>query len=343
MPEKTTINTIAEQSGVSIATVSLVLNGKPGVSQQTRARVLEVATDLGYAVKSSQSASLSLNSVGMITKSETNLPAQENPFYSKVMGGIEETCRRNDISLLFSSLPVDQNNHPIEVPPIFFSEAVDGFLMVGAFVDATITKSASGKKIPPIVLVDGYSDTDSYDAVVSDNFQAAYDAVEFLIEKGHRQIGLIGSEEDSYPSLKQRRNGYLRALKENGITTSYIADFKINYEKGFTQTKDLLSRHPEITALFAVNDEIAVNAMYAAQELGLRVPQDISIVGYDDTYLAVNVSPKLTTMHVDTAAMGRAAVHLLQLRIENPATARMTLTIHPVLVERASVAEPRRS
>lgn len=341
MSEKTTINDVAEKSGVSIATVSLVLNNKPGVSQQTRERVLETANAIGYPIKAAPVSSLSSNlaSIGMIVKSESSVSPEENPFYSKVMSGIEEACRRSDVSLLYAKLPVDQNNHPVEIPPLVYGTEVDGLLMVGAFVDATIT-SLPSKKIPPIILVDGYSDTDSFDTVISDNFKAAYDAVTYLIQQGHRHIGLIGSEDNSYPSLKQRRNGYLRALKENGIPQTYLAEFNINYSKGSVETIELLKTHPEITALFAINDEIAVNAMHSAQEIGLHIPEDLSIIGYDDIYLAVNTSPKLTTMHVDTAAMGRAAVHLLQLRTEHPDTARMTLTIHPELIIRGSVTAP---
>jgi DNA-binding LacI/PurR family transcriptional regulator len=340
MEEKIKISDIAMESSVSTATVSLVLNNKPGVSQETRLRVLEVAERLGYAKPSASSGRSSpLTTIGMIVKTEPNSPPQANPFYSKIIVGIEDACRRAGINLLFGTLPVDLNNRIEEVPAMAYGGIAQGLLMVGTFVDETIT-SIPGRRIPPIVLVDGYSNTESYDAVVSDNFQAAFDAVEYLIKKGHRHIGMIGGEEDSYPSIKQRRNGYLRALKQNGIANSYLADFNIGYEKGFEQTTRLLGANPQITALFAANDEIAVNAMHAAQELGRRVPGDLSVVGYDDTYLAVNTSPKLTTVRVDTVAMGRAAVHLLQLRIENQGTARMTLTIHPVLVERDSVAAP---
>jgi DNA-binding LacI/PurR family transcriptional regulator len=189
----------------------------------------------------------------------------------------------------------------------------------------------------PIVLVDGYSDTERYDTVVSDNFRAAYQIIEHLIEKGHRHIGLAGGDDDSFPSIKERRNGYRRALKENGIAVVYTANFNLNKSKGFQETRRLLEDHPQVSALFCVNDDTGAAAIRAAQSLGRRVPEDTSIIGYDDTYIAANTQPALTTMHVDTVAMGRAAVHLLALRLEYPASARMTLTIHPKLVERESV------
>ena len=112
-------------------------------------------------------------------------------------------------------------------------------------------------------------------------------------------------------------------------------------ESGYEATKELLKKQPQITALFAVNDKVALAAMNAAMDAGKRVPDDISIFGYDDVDLAGNAKPPLTTMHVDTVAMGRAAVQLIMNRLEHPDSARVTLTIHPTLVERESVAKAK--
>jgi LacI family transcriptional regulator len=343
MKNKVTISNIARQSGVSASTVSLVLNNKPGVSQDTRSRVLEIAEQLEYPVKPSppMGKKSPLTTIGMVVKTDPDIIPQANPFYSKVIVGIEDACRQSGINLLFATLPVDENNCPAEIPTLLSNELVGGLLMVGTFVDETIT-SISGKRTPPIVLVDGYSNSESYDMVISDNFRAAYQAVTYLIDRGHRNIALLGSGEECYPSLKERRNGYLRAMKENELAEVYIADFNINRSKGYEETIALLKDYPHLTALFCVNDDVGSAAIRAAQALGKRVPADISIIGYDDTYIAANTHPPLTTMHVDTIAMGRAAVHLLSLRILNPESARMSLTIHATLVERASVSHVQR-
>ena len=265
------------------------------------------------------------------------MPPHSNPFYSKVMTGIEEACRRSGINLLFVTLPVDENNRPLETPPMLENYAADGLLLVGAFVDSIIT--AIGKRrLPPLVLVDGYSDTDSYDAVISDNFQGAYDAAAHLIHMGHREIGLLGGEANAYPSLQERCSGFRRALKDNGLSNGHWASFNVNRGKGYEQVTQLLQENSQITALFAVNDDVAVTALRAASDLGKKVPEDLSLVSYDDTYLVANANPPLSSMHVDTLSMGREAVHLLQLRLENPEATRMTLTIHPTLVERGSVS-----
>jgi LacI family transcriptional regulator len=338
MKKRVNITDIARHTGVSVSTVSLVLNNKPGVSDETRSRVLDVAQELGYPTKPSatQGNGYHLTTIGMLVKIDSDIQPQANPFYSKVIVGIEDACRRKGINLLFATLPVDDDNHPVEIPQMLYNDNVDGLLMVGTFVDKTIT-SISDRRTPPIVLVDGYSDTESYDTVVSDNFHAAYQAVEYLIEKGHRHIGLLGSETNCYPSLRERRNGYLRALKENDIPEATIASFNINKTHGLQETIAFVQENPSVTALFCVNDDVGSAAIKAVQSLGKHVPGDISIIGYDDTYIAANTHPALTTMHVDTVAMGRAAVHLLSLRIDNPDSARRTLTIHPTLVERESV------
>lgn len=339
MSDKPTISDIARLSGVSVSTVSLVLNQKPGVSDRTRSRVFKVAEELNYPIKAPDLNTVNgrLSTIGMVVKTDPDSSPQANPFYSKVLLGIEDVCRRHNINLLFATLPVDENNCPQEIPSLLTRERLDGLLMVGTFVNET-DSSFSGSHLPPIVLVDGYSESGVYDQVISDNFRAAYQAVSYLIERGHRHIGLLGSDMNCYPSLKERRNGYLRAMKEHGLSEVYISDFNINRSKGYHETIDLFQKYPHLTALFCVNDDVGSHAIRAIKTLGKRVPADVSVIGYDDTYLAVNTHPMLTTMHVDTAAMGRAAVHLLTLRIENPDSARMTLVIHPTLVERESVS-----
>jgi LacI family transcriptional regulator len=338
MRSKVKISDIATRCGVSISTVSLVLNNKPGASEETRKRVFLAADQLGFPIKPTSTSTKihQLTTIGMVVKTDLDMPPQANPFYSKVIVGIEDACRRNGINLLFASLPVDEKNRPLEVPQLLHNDIVDGLLMIGTYMDEMVM-SISGKRTPPIVLVDGYSNNETYDVVISDNFHAAYQAVEHLILNGHRHIGLVGSDDNCFPSLKERRNGYLRALKENAISEVYIANFNINKSHGLQETISLLNENPMLSALFCINDDVGSAAIRAAQSLGKRVPEDLSIIGYDDTYIAANTHPALTTMHVDTIAMGRAAVHLLSLRLENPDSARMTLTIHPTLINRETV------
>jgi LacI family transcriptional regulator len=340
MDDKVTINSIAKKSGFSLSTVSMVLNNKPGISPKTRTQVIEIAKSLGYAYRqnSAQAKPNRLNTLGMIVKADHDLGPHENPFYSRVIMGIEDACRRNRINLMFVTLPVDALNHPVETPALLYNNTVDGVLMVGAFVDKTIV-SVTGHATPPIVLVDAYATGEEYDTVISDNFQASYRAVEYLIGKGHRHIGLVGGSPDCYPSLCDRRNGYYRALKENEIVETYTAEFNINISKGYAEVSKMLAEHPQISALFCINDVVALTSMRAAQDLGRRIPADLSVIGYDDISMAQDSIPSLTTMRVDAVSMGNAAVQLLSFRLENPNAVQMTLTLRPTLIERDSVSQ----
>lgn len=214
---------------------------------------------------------------------------------------------------------------------------IDGLLFVGAFLDDIITQVVERRSIP-IVLVDAYAASDLHDAVVSDNLEGACQAVTSLIQRGHRHIGFVGSHPQAYPSIQDRRQGYVQALQSNDITDFYFADCHIiNRGEILDATTGLLRENPQITALFGANDEVIIAAMEAAQALGSRIPDDISVMGFDDIDLAESVSPSLTTMHVDKIGMGRLAVQLLINRVEYPESSPVTAVIHPHLVERHSI------
>ena len=332
---------IATKCGVSISTVSLALRNNPSIPLETRQNVLSIAQELGYRPRSSKhlshSSSVSLHNLGLIIKSEPGIAPRANPFYSHVLAGIEEACRQKEINLLYATLPVDENNHPVEVPRLLLEESTGGLLLVGTFLDNTLALVLEQKAVP-IVLVDAYALSDWYDAVVSDNVRGAYQAVSYLIRRGHRHIGLIGSCPDGYPSVRERRQGYLQALKDNGLTDTYIADCALNKEAAFEATTALLNQNPCITAMFGCNDEVALAAMRAAQALGRQVPEEFSVIGFDDIDLAQHVTPSLTTMHVDKAGMGRMAVQLLINRVEHPDAEPVTSVIHPRLIERDSIS-----
>jgi LacI family transcriptional regulator len=263
-------------------------------------------------------------------------PPQANPFYSYVIGGIEEVCRRDHINLLYATIPVDANNVPVEIPHLLSQDKLDGLLLVGAFVGEALHQELRAKQVP-VVLVDAYATPHRYDAVLSDNARGAYQAVSYLIENGHRHIGLIGTHPNSYPSVLQRRTAYERALHEHGIKKKYLADSSFEPSQVARATRQLLEKNPQITALFGASDTVAITALTTAASMGRRVPQDLSIIGFDDIDLAQNVTPPLTTMHVDKINMGRLAVQLLADRVQFPDSEKIITLLQPRLVERRSV------
>jgi LacI family transcriptional regulator len=336
--QRVTMEDIAQQSGVSLATVSLVLRDKPGINHETRQRVIAAARALGYRKRSpvTVAGASSLRLVGMVNKTRPDDGPRTNPFYAPVVSGIEAACRRQQINLLYATVPVDEDNHPQELPRMLLEDDLDGLLLLGAFVDSTVARLVERRTIPT-VLVDAYAAGNVYDSVLSDNFRGAHEAVSYLIACGHRHIGLVGSLPTAYPSIADRRRGYIQALQDQGITQRYFADSHLPANQAVAAAVELLQRAPAITALFCCNDAMAIGVLQAAQALGRSVPDDLSVIGFDDIDLAEHVTPALTTMHVDKISMGRLAVQLLSNRAEFPTASSVTAVLRPTLIERHSV------
>lgn len=338
---KVTIADIARDSGVSPATVSLVLRDKPGIGAETRQRVLESAQNLGYLYRPTHQSQTSakITNFGLIIKVGPYDDPHSNIFYTPVMSGIETICRRSRVNLLYTTMPVDEHNNPLELPPLFTEGQVDGILLVGMHLNETMDAFLQQQSFP-VVLVDAYTAGHPYDSVVSDNVDGAYQAVRYLIQNGHRHIGIIGSEPDSYPSVQERRQGYLKALQEHALTP-YLVDCALLPESASVAASALLRKHPEITAIFGCNDEVAIAVMQVATKLGREVPRDLSVIGFDNIALAQHITPPLTTMRIDKMGMGRLAAQLLLNRLEFPEAAKVQTVIHPHLIERQSVRPPK--
>lgn len=336
---------IAQASGVSLTAVSLALSDKPGISQETRGKVLEVARSLGYRFKipASTAPTKMLETIGLLVKSHAEDEPHTNQFYSHVITGIEAACRQMGINLMFANLPVDNENCPLGMPSLLEKSDIDAVILTGAFVDEALSKVLQSRSIPA-VLIDSYAKEGDYTSIVSDNVAGAFQATEYLIRKGHTHIGFVGGHEYAYPSFRERRRGYLKALAEHGIHDSYFADSAYNRGEVTAAALDLVRKNAQITAMVGMNDDIAIIAMYALIEAGYRVPQEISIIGFDDIYLAESVVPSLTTMRVNKHGMGRFAVQLLLNQLNSLAGGgSVTSVFRPTLVERSSTAQLTRS
>jgi len=237
---------------------------------------------------------------------------------------------------MYANVDVDELNRPNVLPPMLLERQVDGIIMVGTFVETTIHRVGKSVNMP-VVLVDGYAPGSVYDSVVSDNLMGAFHAVKYLIDLGHTRIGLVGSVADGYPSIRERRKGYIKALRSAGIHEEYIEDSPLLRAGGYNATVALLQRTPSITAIFACNDEVAIGTMTAAREMGRVIPDDLSLIGFDDIDLAQEISPTLTTVHVDKVLMGVMAVRHLRDRAETPGRPALTTTLGTNLIIRESV------
>lgn len=336
---KPTLRDIAREADVALSTVSKVLNNKSGVSEETRERVLTVANDLGYQQKIVFEAPVAspITSVGIITRWNPTRPVRgAYPFYSQILSGAERACQRQKYQLLYSQVEVDKDGYVVQLPAMVLESQVDAMVIVGAFFADTVEELAEhiGTNI---VLVDSYTTLPLFDSLVTDNVSGAVVAVSHLIENGHEHIGLIGSSQHSFPSIRERRQGYLEALALHGIASSYIEEGDLRREAAYQATLRLMQKSPQISAIFACNDDAAVGVLRALNEMNLRVPGDVSLVGFDGSELAQATSPTITTMSIDREYMGEAAVRMLRERAAFPHHPLVRVQVVPHLREGDSV------
>lgn len=337
MQKKPTLRAIADYADVALSTVSQVLNNKPNVSPEMRHRVLAAAANLGYRSKISSESPLSveIKTIGFLTKRRNGDALSFNPFYSPIIAGAEAECRRHNIGLMYANIEVDDHNHAISLPSILLEERVDAAIVLGAFLEETLGHISN--RADQIVLVDAYTENgDEFDRVLVDNVSGAIKAVKYLIAAGHHNIGLIGSEPDSYPSIAERRQGYLAAIEQHHLEP-FIEESILERPEAYEATKRLMSREPGITAIFACNDNVAIGVVNALQDMGLRVPDQVSVIGFDNIDLAKEVKPALTTLHVDKVLMGVIAVRHLIDRAVNPNRAALKTLVSTQVIERETV------
>ena len=330
-----TLADVASAIGLSPAAVSLALRGKPGVSEATRARVVEAARSLGYRPVAGVSRQRQKPlTIGLVIKAVNGDSPEANRFYAPVMAGIEESCRSHVMNLMLATMTVDENYFPIEVPRLVTDRTCDGLVVVGAHLSLATAEILRGA--PPAVLVDAYSEDDAFDTVATDNVGGARTAVEHLVTRGHREIAILGTTPQAFPSILQRRRGYEQAVADAGLTRHYIDAPYWPPESAGAVGVDYLQTHPEVTAVFCANDAVAIALLQAARQAGISVPGQLSVVGFDDIDLARFVSPALTTMAVDKVGMGRIAVTLLAHRLELEKECITQTLVRPQLMDRES-------
>jgi LacI family transcriptional regulator len=333
---------VAKLAGVSIGTASQALNNRPSVAQDTRIRVVDAARTLGYPLKETIDHNVGaspLSTIGLLTKHDYGFPFEVNTFYSYIQAGVESECRRRNLGLMFANIEVDPGNHPVVWPTMVTEQRVDGLILAGAFIENTI--GLLGQRVDiPMVLVDSYAPHLPFDSVMIENISGATRAIEYLVAEGHTHIGIIGWKKSSPPSIQERFAGYNHALEAHHISTRYIEESGLNREEGYRAMTQLLQRAPEVTAVFACNDLTAIGAIHATRDLGITVPGDLSIIGFDNIDMAREITPPLTTIHVYKTWLGIFAVRQLLARALNPDQPKTITTIMTDLVVRESTGCP---
>lgn len=297
---------VAKAAGVSLSTVSLVVNGKPGVGEETRARVRHVMNELGYIPERRRNGPATTRVFGLLMESLT-VPSSDEGFYQQVVAGIEETAYRLGHHLLLHLYRPTVD--PLDSIRELMGRNVDGLIIAndGDITNEVIRRIAGAGL--PVVLVENYLEAPIH-SVTADNFTAGRSVTEHLIGLGHRRIGaLIGPAK--YSSLRHRLRGHLVALIENDLPVEPALQpppLSGHPHKGYLQMQQLLALPEPPTAVFAVSDKSAFGAMAAIKDAGLRIPDDISIVGIDDVRSSAYTFPPLTTYQVPKYRMGELAV-----------------------------------
>ncbi len=305
---------VAAGAGVSRSLVSLVMRGSPKVSEERRARVLEVAEELGYRpnVLARNLASARSGTIG-ITINDLH-----NPFFADVAVGLEQYLSEAGVSLLLNSGWRHEAGEHAAIEK-FMDFRVDGIILAGTRLDSELIVNAAS--FIPIVAVGRDLSSDQIDTVNNDEFAGARLVVEHLVENGHQRIcHLTGGTGAGAP---QRRLGYEQAMRDCGLEDSISCiDGDFTEESGAEAAHKALQLDPAPTAIFASNDLMAIGALGVIEAAGLRAPQDISLVGYDNTMLASIRHISLSTVNQPRTEMGRLAGELLLERIEGRTDAR---------------------
>ena len=329
-----TIKDIAKLANVSQSTVSKALNSRPDVSEYTRNRIVKIAEKHQF-VPNAFGKGLkrrTTENIGVIFCRESQ-PLSGNPFYSRVLEGIEGELAINNYNLVLHLIP---ENYKVDLPKMVRERQVDGLILVGVlkqdFINSIVSKNI------PIVLVDPKILTENISQVLIDNEHGCYMATQYLIEKGHRRIGFISGPLERQ-SFFQRYLGYKKALQFNDIPIEKELVQTGGLEEGYENTMRLLRLPNRPTAIVSANDINAIYGIRAIQEMGLKVPDDVSIIGFDDIELAKMSSPQLTTIRVYKEEMGSIAVRLLLQHLRCEINKPVTSIVPTRLVERSSVKQ----
>ncbi|MCM3542568.1 LacI family DNA-binding transcriptional regulator [Priestia megaterium] len=334
----TTIKDIARVAGVSVTTVSRALNGYSDVNEKTRQKIAAVARELDYSPNTLARGLVMQKSktIGLLVSGISRESVKDN-FTFEVLCGVNERASTLGYDLiLFNTNTMMQREKTYT--QLCRERRVDGAIIQGIKKEDPYLKEVVESDIP-CVLVDIPVHSNSVGYVTTDNALGAKKAVEHLASLGHKHIGMINGHEDAFVS-QERLNGYREALKECGLSfrSEWVVSGNFEEKKAEKATRELINRHKEVTAIFCASDLMALGALKACKELGLHVPKEMSIVGYDNIVLASYSSPNLTTVGQAVYEIGYEAADLLIEMLEGKET-NMKRYLDTKLIIRESTAK----
>ncbi|MDU4095127.1 MAG: LacI family DNA-binding transcriptional regulator [Pantoea sp.] len=323
------IQKIARLAGVSVATVSRVLNNSDSVKDKNRDKVLNAIRDSNYQPNLlARQLRTARSSMILVMVSDIS-----NPFCAEVVKGIEETAEKNGYRILLcnSGADIDRSRSSLQ---LLAGKMVDGIITMDAF--SKLPDLARMINKAPWVQCAEYADAGDISCVGINDAEASQAMVRYLAEKGHQRIALI-NHDLSYKYARLRQTGYLSQLASSQLDWQSIAyASELSFNAGKQAMKTLLASEERPDAVFAISDTLAAGAMAAIQEAGLRIPQDIAVAGFDGTELSEMVFPSLTTIVQPSRDIGRQALALLLKKIDNPDAVAERTIMSWELVRRAS-------
>ena len=338
---------IAKIAGVSRSTVSRVVNNYPNVPEETRKKVLEIIEKYNYVPHASarmlagvKNRIIGLFIIEMREETDGN-QVSTNSYFTPFTGAVIDKANQYGYNVLISIInkPEDYKN----VKEMFYNKTISGGIFIGEKNSEPQIKEIiiGGYKVV-LIDQDNKEDETVYSKSIiikADNYSGAYNATKYLIDLGHKDIAHI-SGIASQLSAMERLEGYKRAMSDSGISikNNLIAKGNFTVEGGYRATKKLLSK-VKPTAIFAGNDSIALGTYEAIEELGLKIPDDISVVGFDDIEVAKYLNPKLTTVKMTLQEMASIAVNSLINTIENESNYSANYVVPVDLIERGSCAK----
>ncbi len=324
---------MAKHANCSIATVSRVINNQGGYSEKTKKKILDVIEELGYQP----------NAVarGLINKRTQTIgvlvPDLSSMLSSEILSGIESVAHKENLSVFISHTNT-HGKRTSKYLKLLNEKRIDGLIFTSEYLKDEYLKEMKKMDIP-IVLVSTESFKDSIPYVKVDDRRAAYSATNYLIENGHQDIVMISGPYADPIAGRPRVEGFKEALDEHSIPVDEANIFCTDgflFEDGKKAFEELFNQNLNATAIFAASDELAVGVISAAYERGLTVPDDFSIIGYDNTKTAIMSNPPLTTVSQPLFRMGQTSCEMLLQMLKDEATVESRIMVHEI-IERKTV------
>lgn len=334
-PEIPTLDDVAREAKVSTATVSRCLNFPGKVSTKTHDKVMKIVNELGYTPNfgAQALAAKRTNTFGAI------VPTMNNAIFAAGLQAFQETLGEEGATLLLASYSYNSRIEEEQIRSLV-SRGADGLLLIGIKRDEAIYRFLEDRQIP-FVIAWSFQEHETRSCVGFENFDASYNLTQKAIELGHEKFAIISAYTKENDRAENRVKGIHHALSKKGIDPKNLMAIECEYsiQNGSESFESIMNSDHNPTIIMCGNDVLAAGAIKQAHKMGIRIPEDISITGFDDIELAKVIEPELTTVHVPHKTMGRLAAQLLLKKIEDR-THHQTIKLETRIIEGKSLAQP---